>query len=278
MSYILEALKRAEADQKAEAVGTPARRRPAAIGAPRPLWPWLVGGGLVLNALVGGAVFLVTRGSSPAVNAPSPVGVERTEAVAETPPAVEAPGTEARRASTPSAEKRVAESAAPLQRRREAPAVASLGPDGSPAPARPTTPPPRTTPAQPPAPKQRSAPVQIAEPLQPAAPTQPSALTPATVPAQPANREPLARPQPEAKAVATPPTPSASNLQDMASKLKIEVLVWADDPKDRMVFLNGRKYVEGQALTGGAVIEQIAEDGIVLVHEGQRVRVQAETK
>jgi len=64
----------------------------------------------------------------------------------------------------------------------------------------------------------------------------------------------------------------------MASKLKIEVLVWADDPKDRMVFLNGRKYVEGQALTGGAVIEQIAEDGIVLVHEGQRVRVQAETK
>ncbi len=94
----------------------------------------------------------------------------------------------------------------------------------------------------------------------------------------PANREPLARPQPEAKAVATPPPPSASNLQERASKLRIEVLVWADNPKERMVFLNGRKYLEGQALTGGEVIEQIVPDGIVLVHEGQRARVRAETK
>jgi len=273
MSYILEALKRAEADRKAEAVGTPTRRRPAASAAPRPLWPWLVGGGLVLNALVGGVVFLVTRGSSPAVNPPSPVGVERTEAVAATPPAVEAP-----RASTPIAEKSVAEGTAPLQHRREAPAVATPRPDGSPAPARPTSPSSRTAPAQPPAPTQRTAPVQSAEALQPAAPTQPSAPTQATVPPQPANRESLARPQPEAKAVAPPPTPAASILQDMASKLKIEVLVWADDPKDRMVFLNGRKYVEGQALTGGEVIEQIVPDGIVLVHDGQRVRVRAETK
>jgi len=56
------------------------------------------------------------------------------------------------------------------------------------------------------------------------------------------------------------------------------VLVWGDNPKDRMVFLNGRKYVEGQALTGGAVIERIAEDGIVLAHEGERVRVRVEMK
>jgi hypothetical protein len=227
MSYILEALKRADADRKAEAAVTPARRRPAAIAVPRPLWPWLVGGGLVLNALVGGAVFLVTRGSSPAVNAPSPIGAERTQAVAETPPAVEAPRAEAPRASTPIAEKRVAKGAAPLPRPREGPAVASTS-------------------------AQAPAPVRNAEPLQPAAPTQPS--------------------------IATPPPPSAITLQELASKLKIEVLVWSDNPKDRMVFLNGRKYVEGQALTGGAVIERIAEDGIVLVHEGQRVRVQPETK
>ena len=228
MSYILEALKRADADRKAEAAATLAGRRPAAIAARRPLWPWLVGGGLVLNALVGGAVFLVTRGSGPAVSAPSAVGVEQTAAVAETPRAVEAPGAEAPRVST--------------------------------------------------APSQRTAPVRSAETLQPAAPTRPSAPTPATVPAPPANREPVARPQPEAKAVATPPPPTVSNLQAVASKLKIEVLVWGDNPNERMVFLNGRKYVEGQALTGGAVIEQIAPDGIVLVHEGQRVRVRAETK
>ena len=278
MSYILEALKRAEADRKAETTVTPARRRPAAIAASRSLWPWLVGGGLVLNALVGGTVFLVTRGPSPAVNASSPVGVEGTEAVAETPRAVEAPRAEAPRASTPIAEKRVAEGAVPLARRREAPAVDSPGPGASPAPARPTALSPRTTPAQPPAPQQRTAPVQSAETLQPAAPTQPSAPTQATVPGQPANREPLARPQPEAKAAATPVPPSAVDLQEVAAKIKIEVLVWSDNPKERMIFVNGTKYVEGQALTGGAVVERIAEDGIVLVHEGQRVRVKAETK
>ena len=216
MSYILEALKRADADRKVE-VATPAGRRPAVITTPRPLWPWLVGGGLVLNALVGGVVFLVVRGSSPAVSAPSPAGVERTEAVPEPPP------------------------------------------------------------APPSAPPQRTAPVRSAETRPPAASTQPAAPAQVTVP-PPANREPLARSQPEAKAVAAPPPPAASNLQERASKLKIEVLVWSDNPKERMVFLSGRKYVEGQTLTGGEVIEQIAQDGIVLVHEGQRARVRAETK
>ena len=248
MSYILEALKRAEADRKAEAAAaTPAGRRPTATAARRPLWPWLVGGGLVLNALVGGAVFLVPRGSSPAVSAPSGVGVEPTAAVAETPRAEEAPAAEAPGVSTPIAEKRIAEGAVPLQR-------------------------PRATTAQPPAPSQRTATARSAEPTQPSAPTQ------AAVPARPANREPVARPQPEAKAAATPPPPTATSLQAVASKLKIEVLVWGDNPNERMVFLNGRKYVEGQALAGGAVIEQIAQDGIVLVHEGQRARVRAETK
>ncbi len=98
------------------------------------------------------------------------------------------------------------------------------------------------------------------------------------VPAPPGNRESPARPQPEANVVAPPASPQAITLQGMASKLKIEVLVWGDNPKNRMVFLNGRKYVEGQALTGGAVIERIDEDGIMLVHEGERVRVRVEMK
>lgn len=49
------------------------------------------------------------------------------------------------------------------------------------------------------------------------------------------------------------------------------MVVWAADLKDRMVYLNGRGYVEGQALDDGAVIEQIAENGVVLRHGGQRI-------
>jgi len=272
MSYILEALKRADADRKAEAAVTPARRRPFAIAASRPLWPWLVGGGLVLNALVGAVVFVVTRGSGPG-DAPSPIMAARTPTVAETPPAGGTP-----RASTPIAEKNAAGGAAALPRRGEAPAVASPGPARSPAHARPTPPSSRMTPAQPSALQLRTAPAQRAEIPQRIAPAQSSVSTQATVPAPPENRESPARPQPEAKVVAPPAAPSAITLQDLASKLKIEVLVWGDNPKDRMVFLNGRKYVEGQAVTGGAVIERIAEDGIVLVHEGERVRVRVEMK
>ncbi len=68
-------------------------------------------------------------------------------------------------------------------------------------------------------------------------------------------------------------------LHDLASTLKVEVLVWAANPKERMVFLNGRKYVEGQVVEGGgAIIDQIAEDSVVLVHEGQRVRLRPEVK
>jgi hypothetical protein len=62
------------------------------------------------------------------------------------------------------------------------------------------------------------------------------------------------------------------------STLKIDMLVWAADPKQRMVYLNGRKYVEGQALENGAVIEQIAESSIVLTHQGQRIRVKSEAQ
>ena len=54
--------------------------------------------------------------------------------------------------------------------------------------------------------------------------------------------------------------------------------MWAADPKQRMVYLNGRKYVEGQALENGAVIEQIAESSIVLAHQGQRIRVKSEAQ
>ncbi len=87
------------------------------------------------------------------------------------------------------------------------------------------------------------------------------------------------RPQPAARPGDIPATPEAGGqLRAVASKLKVEALVWAENPRERMVFLNGRKYVEGQVVEGGAVLEQIAEDGIILVQDGQRVRMPAEAR
>jgi hypothetical protein len=70
--------------------------------------------------------------------------------------------------------------------------------------------------------------------------------------------------------------PKAAEYQ--GSALRIEVLVWAPERARRMVYLNGRRYVEGEKLDDGTVVEQIARDGVILVHQGQRVRLRSEAK
>jgi Type II secretion system protein B len=56
------------------------------------------------------------------------------------------------------------------------------------------------------------------------------------------------------------------------------VLVWAADPEKRMVYLNGRKFVEGESIENGTVVERIVEDGVVLLHNGQRIRLRSEAR
>ena len=61
-------------------------------------------------------------------------------------------------------------------------------------------------------------------------------------------------------------------------ELKIDMLVWAAEPRQRMVYVNGHKYVEGQTLENGAVLEHIEEDGIVLLRGGRRLRLRSEAR
>jgi general secretion pathway protein B len=72
-----------------------------------------------------------------------------------------------------------------------------------------------------------------------------------------------------------PPAPAApaasGNAQALASKLSLQVLSWAPDPRDRFVFLNGRRYSEGQAIEDKLIVEKINEDGVVLSYQGERV-------
>ena len=52
--------------------------------------------------------------------------------------------------------------------------------------------------------------------------------------------------------------------------LSLEVLVYSPERAERLVFINGRKYVEGQAIEGGFVIEAITAAGAIVSGEGQR--------
>jgi general secretion pathway protein B len=52
--------------------------------------------------------------------------------------------------------------------------------------------------------------------------------------------------------------------------LKLEVLVYSERPGEGLVFINGRKYTEGQAVDGKLTLEAITPDGVILSYEGTR--------
>ncbi|RMF97881.1 MAG: hypothetical protein D6727_04545 [Gammaproteobacteria bacterium] len=52
--------------------------------------------------------------------------------------------------------------------------------------------------------------------------------------------------------------------------LRIDMHVYSDDPGRRFVFVNMRKYREGERLREGPLLERITADGVVLNHQGRR--------
>lgn len=57
---------------------------------------------------------------------------------------------------------------------------------------------------------------------------------------------------------------------DELSKLKLTVHVWADKPGERLVFINGRKYVQGDRIEDKALLEEITQEGALVSYEGRR--------
>ena len=48
------------------------------------------------------------------------------------------------------------------------------------------------------------------------------------------------------------------------------MISFSDTPAQRLVFISGRKYVEGDTTEGGFRVEQIKEDSVVLSDQGVR--------
>ena len=82
---------------------------------------------------------------------------------------------------------------------------------------------------------------------------------------------------PPALALAPAPSPAAGPDRVAPAgpadslALALDVLVYSELPAERLVFINGRKYVEGQAVTGDVVVEQITPDGAILRRADQRI-------
>jgi general secretion pathway protein B len=164
--------------------------------------------------------------------------------------------------------------------RHAAPAAAPVAPPTAAPVERPLALPPRspavaTPPAAPPAVVTRVAPPPSAAPSL----SQVATSAPVFTPPAPGSGEPL--PSSLAAATANAPAtnsaettlPSAAALAAqgiLLPQLRLELHAYAERPADRFVFINGRKYTEGQRLSEGPEIIVIAPNGAVLGHLGHR--------
>ena len=57
--------------------------------------------------------------------------------------------------------------------------------------------------------------------------------------------------------------------------MKITVLLYEEARSERMVFINDRKYVEGDYVDGRYLLESITPDGVVLSYQGERATLRA---
>jgi general secretion pathway protein B len=128
-----------------------------------------------------------------------------------------------------------------------------------------------------------------------------SALAPVGVPAQPAARAtggatapeskapPAAavvrstqEPEPvETRAAAEPALPIWPRVPDylfrqLSSGLRLDVHVYAEQPRERFVLINLRKYQEGDQLQEGPRLDAITGEGVILSFQGERFRVQSQ--
>jgi len=80
-------------------------------------------------------------------------------------------------------------------------------------------------------------------------------------------------PEPTARASAEPTLPSVAALLAegiSVPTLKLELHAYSERPSDRFVFINGRKYTEGQRLAEGPSLIAIEPNGVVLNQQGRR--------
>lgn len=98
------------------------------------------------------------------------------------------------------------------------------------------------------------------------------AIRPPQPPASPpAQRPPRSTVQQATGLAAAPPVKPAEPTVPELAGLRLEALAYSEVPEKRMIFVNGRKYVEGDVIEGRLRVEEIQEDGVALSDQGRRV-------
>lgn len=70
------------------------------------------------------------------------------------------------------------------------------------------------------------------------------------------------------------PIPATAIPETRASpELHIDLHVYADNPRDRFVLINMRRYTEGQQLPNGGTVERITPQGVIVYQDGSRYQI-----
>jgi len=257
MSYILDALTKAAQQRDRQASVVQRLLSPA----PRPRAPWSPASGRLLAALAVNAVLL----ASVLVWWMWPTSVTTQPAATVQPEPVVAPAP-------------IAESPRPLKL-EPLPSVETRADKPTPATSERSvstseTPTPVGPPAASSARSSRAAAPTPTPSSRASAPTPSSrAAVPAPAPsASPRSGTPSVQPSP---APAAPPVAATS---PEAGSLRLEALIYADVPAERMVFINGRRYREGDSIDGRLRVEEIREDGVELSDQGRRFSLRVTTR
>jgi general secretion pathway protein B len=261
MSYILDALKKAERDRPAATVPTVETvHQPPAAPARRP-WPWIAAVVVLVNA---GLLILLMR-SGPMRSTEIPASLPVTP-VASAPATVAEQGVPARPADP-----------APRVSPSETPATVIAAPQP------PSRPEPERTPAVTTRAETARAPSVAVVPKPAGARAEPAARPAPEKPASPSSAPPVPRtasvPNRPAAAPVAPSPPASADISpgspEFIQRMKLQVVVYSDVAKQRMVFIDNRKYIEGQSIDGRVVVESIVPDGAIVLYQGQRFKLRA---
>jgi hypothetical protein len=84
--------------------------------------------------------------------------------------------------------------------------------------------------------------------------------------------QPAPPPVPAAKAPEPAPAPAkAAPLKEAAGTMSISILSYSENKAERLVFINGSKYVEGDRVDGIYLVDSITPEGVWLSHSGEQV-------
>lgn len=243
MSFILEALKKSENERQRKIGPSLADVQMRPRQSEKPWWAFAVGGLLLVNLGVLLVVLLRDGNSQSAVAAPpQPAPVAATQEPAPAP--------------APTRNTSVAATRPPATQQPQivSPSVRSLADEAN-----------------------------LDPSLDHLPPDQSHLAAAATVPQRAPIVQPIERPtvapstvRPQTAQYPPEPVEVLPTVRDLAASgttlpdLHLDIHVHSPNPAERFVFVNMRKYIEGQTLSEGPTIERITSDGVILNQQGLR--------